>query len=103
MFFSEHSKKAQSQVVAFVDLDSGKCGTAYTNHHCGTPTTIPIVHFKEFSEYLRKERAALNDSGSVPVVACVAKRRKGEGCAGDLESNIGTLGLLEGLSLWYCY
>ena len=37
--------------------------------------------------------------GSVPVVACVAKRRKGEGCAGDLESNIGTLGLLEGVPL----
>ena len=36
VFFSELSKKAQSKVVAFVDLDSGKCGTAYTNHHCCT-------------------------------------------------------------------
>ena len=62
-----------------------------------------IVHFKELSAYLCKERVALNDSGHVPAVACVAKRRKGDGCTGDLENNVGTLGLIEGVSLWYCY
>ena len=103
LFFSELSEQARSRVVAFVDLDSGKCGTSYTNHHCVISTTIPIVHFKELSAYLCKERVALNDSGHVPAVACVAKRRKGDGCTGDLENNVGTLGLIEGVSLWYCY
>ena len=86
-FLSELSPAARSRVQALIDIDPRKTGRKYTNSH-EPNLTVPIVHFSKAPRGL-------------PVVVCVAKRRKGSGESGDLESNVDTLGLIEGVTLWY--
>jgi hypothetical protein len=70
---------------------------------------VPVVHFTEHADAESSRRERMRSSGDasafrpIPVVVCVAKRRKGggESRAGDLERNVQTLGLVEGETLWY--
>ena len=87
-FLNEISPSARQRVQALIDVDPRKTGRKYTNTNVGDEVSVPIVHFAKAPRGL-------------PVVVCVAKRRKGSGVSGDLESNVDTLGLIEGTTLWY--
>ena len=87
-FLCELSPSARSRVEALIDIDPRKTGRKYANSHEPDQAPVPIVHFSKAPRGL-------------PVVVCVAKRRKGSGESGDLESNVDTLGLIEGVTLWY--
>jgi hypothetical protein len=66
-------------VSHFIDVDENKIGTAY-NHHTGA--SIPIVHFSE---------------ARAPFVVLVALDRTG----GQLEQNVASLGLQEGVDYFH--
>jgi glycosyltransferase involved in cell wall biosynthesis/ectoine hydroxylase-related dioxygenase (phytanoyl-CoA dioxygenase family) len=87
-FMNEISPAARARVEAMIDIDPRKTGRQYTNSQAPDQAPVPIVHFSKAPRGL-------------PVVVCVAKRRKGSGDSGDLESNVDTLGLIEGTTLWY--
>jgi len=68
------------------DVDPKKCGTTYANHRCKPPCVVPVVHFTELSGMAATvgggERDVTATGGArevLPVVVCVAKRRKGRG------------------------
>lgn len=87
-FMSELSPGARARVQAMIDIDPKKTGRQYSNSQVPDQAPVPIFHFSKAPRGL-------------PVVVCVAKRRKGSGEEGDLESNVDTLGLIEGKTLWY--
>jgi len=87
-FMNEISSSARTRVAAMIDIDPRKTGRQYTNSQVPDQSPVPIVHFSKAPRGL-------------PVVVCVAKRRKGSGHEGELESNVETLGLIEGTTLWY--
>lgn len=87
-FMNELSPAARARVQAMIDIDPRKTGRQYSNSQVPEQAPVPILHFSKVPRGL-------------PVVVCVAKRRKGSGEEGDLESNVDTLGLIEGQTLWY--
>ena len=77
----------QGRVKAMCDIDPAKIGTSYANHRqadFGAP--VPIIHFSQ---------------ASGPVIVCVGLRRCSDEADGLLERNVASLGLTEGLDLWY--
>lgn len=87
-FMNELSPSARKRVVAMIDIDPRKTGRFYSNSQLDDHLKVPIVHFTKAPR-------------GIPVIVCVAKRRKGSGEAGDLEANVDTLGLVDGSTLWY--
>ena len=85
---NELSPSARKRVVAMIDIDPRKTGRFYSNSQLDDHLKVPIVHFTKAPR-------------GIPVIVCVAKRRKGSGEAGDLEANVDTLGLVDGSTLWY--
>ena len=113
-FVSELSSDARQRVAMMIDVDPKKCGKNYVNHRFVPPCEIPVVHFTECGRRtpvaaagavgMSEEEPTASDESFravLPVVVCVAKRRKGSGEVGDLERNVNTLGLVEGENLWY--
>ena len=101
-FFSELSPRVQSKVIAFLDVDPEKCGKAYINHHHKNPVAVPVFHHDKVATLFEKEKCIVDSAyGSVPIVACVAKRQKGSRQLGRLEYNLSLMNLIEGQSLWY--
>ena len=93
------------RIVAMLDVDPKKCGKSFFYSKQGSDSikSIPIMHFTDFtSSSIASSRAQVaRKLERVPVVVCVAKRRKGYGTECELEHNVKMLGLTEGVNLWY--
>lgn len=89
-----------------IDLDPKRCGGTYCDHSRPPEERfeIPVVHFREAAVGRPRQPG--------PVVVCVSpraseKRKRGGASAyeeqhdGDLRANVATLGLTEGLDLWF--
>jgi len=88
-FMSELSADARGRVAAMIDVDPKKCGKTYTNHRYVPPFVVPVVHFTEFTSIAAlvppgEDEVPRESKQLLPVVVCVAKRRKGPGEVGDL-------------------
>lgn len=93
-FYGLLGEGAREKVDCMLDIDPRKIGVPYVNANIRPARKVPVRSFKD-----------LVGTG-MPVVVCVAKRRKGayrdqEGPADTLEANVAALGLVEGETLWY--
>lgn len=77
------SRECAARVSRFLEVDEAKIGTKYFCRETGRH--IPIVHYK--------------DASDAPIIICVASKRAG----GDLEKNVASLNLREGVHfLHFC-
>eukprot|EP01052_Picozoa_sp_SAG31_P000506 SAG31_NODE_15_length_37942_cov_32.078297_11_plen_88_part_00 len=82
---------------------------------CSQPNRVPVIHFTALE---RKVAVDGESKSKLPVVVCVTRRRKSclasvdakssgsdanttSGSDGALERNVNSLGLQEGVDLWY--
>jgi hypothetical protein len=93
-FISALSAAARARIAILIDLDPRKVGTTYVNPSLTPTVSIPIVHFEDAA------RGGDAVHGGA-VVVCVSLRRGSEQQDGALETNVKTLGLVEGTTLWY--
>lgn len=111
-FVNSLTPQNRGKVVAMLDVDENKCGRSYSNHRWNDSSqgkdsavpalSIPVVFFSTHAASEKKRMESANEFPPIPIVVCVAKRRKGPGEEGDLERNVGTIpGLEEGESVWY--
>ncbi|OQS02676.1 UDP-GlcNAc:betaGal beta-1,3-N-acetylglucosaminyltransferase 1-like [Thraustotheca clavata] len=79
-FFVDLSEEYKKKVTAFCDVNEKKIGTKY---YCReTKTQVPIIHFSE---------------AKPPIICCVSMGRTD----GELEANIKSLNLVEGVNFWH--
>ena len=93
-FIAALSVASRARIAVLLEIAPKKIGTTYVNGSLTPTVKIPIVHFKEAA----KGGAAVHGGA---VVVCVSLRRGSEQQGGALETNVATLGLVEGESLWY--
>ena len=77
---NELEEKYRKKCVGFCDVDAKKIARGYHNPRKGIQ--LPVVHFSEVKP---------------PLLICVAMGRTG----GELETNIASLGLIEGIDYWH--
>mmetsp|Transcript_49120 Transcript_49120/g.154197 ORF Transcript_49120/g.154197 Transcript_49120/m.154197 type:complete len:404 (-) Transcript_49120:47-1258(-) len=85
-FLAALSPEGRERVTAMCDVDEKKVGKTYFNHRSAGSRHVPIIHYTQVKG---------------PVVVCVSLRRFSEEEEGQLEANVRSLGLEEGLDLWY--
>lgn len=74
------SGRSQRKVAAIAEINPAKIGTMFES--AALNVRAPIVHWREVP---------------APVVVCVARGRTG----GELEANVRTVGLTEGVDCWF--
>lgn len=115
-FVNQLTPTNRKKIVAMLDVDEKKCNRNYSNHRWGSSIKdahgkkkiqqIPVVFYSTHASTERSRMEICEKENEtfrpIPIVVCVAKRRKGPGEVGDLERNVGTIvGLKEGDSLWF--